>query len=818
MLLKERIIFSNSFNEAEFLRTLSKNNINTFGVRVLNDKELCSYILMKNGIKMSGSFITDKEETFIYYSFLKGVLDDSKNIKDAINSFRDCIDSDVTIEMEKFLSDDFDEKKSIIMKVYSLYKDYKKTNNLYDKHDMINFIIENKLKVSNVDIEIFKEFRLTYIMNKLITNVFDNIEEVSIFKYFKEYDNNINLIKAFGKKNEIDYIFNKINDENLKLDECQIVLIDTKDLPEVLTYIKKLSIPYTSSFGIPIIDTFPGKLLKSLIDLKNMNYGVDGYKKLFNNNCFNTEIIKEQLNNDSRKYNEFIKNLGWLRLRFFEDVEISNVYLDKDNNLDYTMFNALNSFKEDLNKGVLEFIYKYVNAETKDSIIAFDRMEELLELKSKYSLEIDDLTLLETLLPIATGGIVSSESKIHICGLDKAFSSLRKYNFIVGLDDGYPGNPKENYLIYDIEYNKTKSNIYVSTNEIKYKENLLKSFIKVCQNAYLIYPYYDILSLKDKNPSSIVYDEIIYDRNYNPTNIIEYGFKDSNITENINVIKSKINNEIGIDILKFDYKDVKIDSKLLFNKSFNPSSIRGFFDNKLAFVLSTILGVSIDDSDDVYTVMPSNEKGNIIHKIMEGFQKDMIDRTSFINDAIEKYDNYLLKKPAVIESQKEIDKNRFVSDVENIYDMDPNNRFIASEVAMSGSIGKVKLYGKFDRLEKTRDNKYIIVDYKTGSSMNHKSNDVISCIQGLIYAYLVELNGIKGENIKVSRVEFRYPRLNQVAYIEYNEDTKLDMINAIKELEDAIINNDFSCTKDLTEYSFIDKYKVLLSLFEEVRK
>ena len=105
MLFNEKLILANGFNEAEFLRTLAKNDINTFGLRVFNDMELCSYILMKNGIKMNGSFISDKEQSFIYYSFLKGVLEDSKNIKDAINSFRDCVDTDVLIEMEKILSE-----------------------------------------------------------------------------------------------------------------------------------------------------------------------------------------------------------------------------------------------------------------------------------------------------------------------------------------------------------------------------------------------------------------------------------------------------------------------------------------------------------------------------------------------------------------------------------------------------------------------------------------------------------------------------------------------------------------------------------------
>lgn len=815
MLFNEKLILANGCNEAEFLRTLAKNDINTFGLRVFNDMELCSYILMKNGIKMNGSFISDKEQSFIYYSFLKGVLEDSKNIKDAINSFRDCVDTDVLIEMEKVLSDNFIDKKNLITNAFKEYKKYKEDHNLYDKHDMINYIIDNNLKVKDVFVEYFLEQNNSYILKKMINNVFTDAKEVSIFTFFKEHSNNTTLIKAYGKKNEIDYIFNKINQDNLKLDECQIVLMDAKDMPEVLVYLNKYNIPFTAKDGIPFIDTKPGKLLKALLDLRQSNYGVDGYKKLFNNEVFKTEFLKALFekdgNNVDDRFKDFINNIGNLRLRFDEDVLVSNVYDD-------VMYNALNAFKNDLRGNILTFFYKYVNATMDEAIVALDKIEEVLNLKKKYNIEQDDLSLLENLLPIGIGGVASSESKIHISGLTSAFSSLRKYNFIVGLDDSYPGNPKENYLIYDDEFKKTKSDKYISTKVIENKEKLAKCFIKSCENAYLIYPYYDLLDLKDKNPSSIIYDEIIYDKNYNPTNLIEYGFKESRLTENINVIKSKINNEVAKEIKYSDYNDVEIDSTKLLDMQFSPSGIRSFFDNKLAFVFQTLFNISIDDTDDIYTVMPSKEKGNIIHKIMERFQKNKVNRDDFINKAKEEYDNYLLKRPAVLKSQIEIDKDRFITDVENMYDMDPGNTFVASEVLMMGSIGKIKFKGKFDRLEVTKDNKYIIVDYKTGNSMQHISNNVISCIQGLIYAYLVELNGIKGKKIKVSRVEFRYPHINQVAYIDYDEYNKLEMINAIKELEDAIIGSDFSCNKDLSEYSFIDKYKVLLSLFEEVRK
>ena len=189
MFFNEKIILANGFNEAEFLRTLAKNDINTFGLRVFNDMELCSYILMKNGIKMNGSFISDKEQSFIYYSFFKGVLEDSKNIKDAINSFRDCVDSDILIEMEKILSDNFIDKKNLITKAFKEYKKYKEDHNLYDKHDMINYIIDNNLKVKDVFVEYFLEQNNSYILKKMINNVFTDAKEASIFTFFKEHSN-----------------------------------------------------------------------------------------------------------------------------------------------------------------------------------------------------------------------------------------------------------------------------------------------------------------------------------------------------------------------------------------------------------------------------------------------------------------------------------------------------------------------------------------------------------------------------------------------------------------------------------------------------
>ena len=803
MLVKEKIILSNSFNEAEFLRCISKNGFDTLGVRVSNDIDLCSYILMKNGKKMSGTYINDKEADFIYFSFLGGVLNDSSNIRSAIDSFRDCVIGDALDEMNDYLSADFSKKKEVIINAYKKYIGYKKDNNLYDKHDMINFIIEKKLKVSDIDVEYFKEFDITKLMSEMINNVFDHVKKISIKDYFKNENNHKEIIKAYGKVNEIDYIFNKINDEKIKIDECQIVLLDNSYLTEVLTYAKKYNIPYTSTIGIPFIETNVGKLLKALIDLNNQGYGVDAYKRLFSNDAFNFSIIEKIFTRDGlfkvSKYDNFVKYAGWLRLRFYDDVDVKNIYND------YLVYNTLVTLKNDLKQGIMYFINKYVKDDLeKDN--ALNKINDILELKKKYNADIDDFKLLESLLSSNTNQSVSNSGMLHISGLDKAFSSIRKYNFIVGLDNDFPGNPKENYLIYDDEYAKTKSDIYLSVNIITNKINKAKTFIELCSNVYLIYSFYNLVDLKDKNPSSIIYDELA-----NRVKISTYSYEKSNLLENKKIIRAKSNNKVAI-VRKTDWSDVKLDSKTLLNKTYSASKIHLFFDNRFAFIFECFLGISLDSEDNMYTALPGNEKGNIIHKLMENFDKNRKTKQELLDEADKLFKQFMEKRPPVITAQANKDYQVLIKDVENAYDMDLGNECIKSEHPFyDKKVGNIYINGTVDRIEKARNGEYIIVDYKTGNYIEHENDDVKSCIQGLIYAYFVE----EELGINVSKIEFRYTHFKETRHIDYDPVTKQEMIDCIKEIEDAIRNNEFN---SINESQFNDKYKKLLSLYEEVNR
>ncbi len=810
--INEKIIFSNNLNETELLRTLSKNNHNTFGVRVLNDVEICSYILIHNGKSLNGRYITDTEQAFIYLSILGGYLDDSINVKDSINSFRDCIIINTLDEMKNILSDKYKIKKDTIVNAYEKYIKYKKINNLYDKHDMIEYIIINDLEINNVSIEYFKEFDISKSFKDMLNNSFNNVKEISITNYIKVKNNpNIDIVKAYGKTNEIESIFNKINKDNIALDKCQIILTNSNDMIELLPYLYKYNIPYTKGIGVPFIETKPAKLLKILLDLKDNNYGVDGYKALFKSNVFNSKIFKELFMEDGKlnlyKYNDFIKYAGWLRIGFDNIVNINNSLYNEN------VSKALNILNEDMKKGILHFIDKYVkdDVNNKASIIKMDSL--IYFAKIVYKLNVKDDELLKTLFSKFVNKEISNNGSIHITNIDNSFASLRDYNFIIGLDEDYPGNPKENYLIYDEEYKKTGSDLYISKNIVDRKINRVKKIIEISNNTILSYSYYGLFDLKEKNPSSIIYDLLSDNKECKL-----FNFLSSNLDENKNIIDARINNnEAEINNKKYD---INYNSDYLLSKYYSPSQISGFFDNKISFVLSSIFDVQIDDEDDPYTVIQANEYGTLIHSLMEGFNKSKISKEEFINKALKMYNELLEKRPPIIKTSELKLKEEFENTISNLYDMENiNSECILYENKIDDiEISGIKFKGKFDRIEKDGNGKYILVDYKTGKNIKHKENDPETCLQGLIYAYMIEHTNnsiIKSKNIKISRIEFRYPYYKKSIPIEYSKENENEMINKIEIFKEAILNHDFTCTEEEMG-KYYEKYQKLLSLYKEV--
>ena len=152
-----QIIYSDVLNQTELLRTLSKNNQKTLGLRVLNTYDLVLLIYSKLCLTKSGGYLSNEEQDFIYYKLLNpSCFGDGVNVKNAINSFRDTGNGNTPNELEAFLSDDFNKKKSYILDAFTKYNEYKANNNLYDLYDLL-YAIKDKAEPLNIELTYYSD-------------------------------------------------------------------------------------------------------------------------------------------------------------------------------------------------------------------------------------------------------------------------------------------------------------------------------------------------------------------------------------------------------------------------------------------------------------------------------------------------------------------------------------------------------------------------------------------------------------------------------------------------------------------------------------
>ena len=202
---------------------------------------------------------------------------------------------------------------------------------------------------------------------------------------------------------------------------------------------------------------------------------------------------------------------------------------------------------------------------------------------------------------------------------------------------------------------------------------------------------------------------------------------------------------------------------------------------------------------------------------MQYFDKNKFrDENKFVNYGLALFDDFLKTKPPVIEESAIKEREYFERGLRNFYRSDPANKLLYSEYSIyKTNICGVNFRGTFDRLEVDKSGRYILVDYKTGSTNKHVSNDVLSCMQGLIYAAMIEYEKKLG-NIKIYKCEFRYPFIDDSSYILYDENTRQQLMDKIQDFIYAIENHDFGF--DPKKQIYVDKYEHLISLMKELRR
>ncbi len=160
--------------------------------------------------------------------------------------------------------------------------------------------------------------------------------------------------------------------------------------------------------------------------------------------------------------------------------------------------------QESLEKGRASFIKEYLVDVTPLDEAVISNIEAVEKASKEYGF--DQKEILRDLIQGTANRKVAKSGCLYITDINSAISSLRKHVFIIGLDSNFPGGPKENYLIFDEEYDKTGSNYYNSKEIVRRKEKVLRALINASEDLYLTYPYFELAALEDNNPSSVFFD------------------------------------------------------------------------------------------------------------------------------------------------------------------------------------------------------------------------------------------------------------------------------------------------------------------------
>ena len=805
--LKNRIIYSDTLNETEFLRTLAKQGINTLGVRVMNAYDLSLFILSKLGISEKRRYLNNKEQDFVYYTCANTkVFGDASNIRSAINSFRDTFKGNKPEDLDPLLDGNYKEKHDAIISAFKAYFDYKQKNKCYDQYDLLYDLNQNPQKL---DDEIYYFDDLPF--SELALSVFKNYFSITVLSFaslLETKDNNILGFSCFGKNNEIANVVNKINNK-LKLDQCLVVLVNSNDAVDLTSAFDKFQIPYTSSLGIPFSQTNVGRLILTLKKMEMLDWGIDAYKVLFDAPYFSKDKYTSALSNQY-DYDNFLKYTGWLRPSFDKSLINVDESLYQREFANYqAVCEAIQLVCNGINNGSTFFDFVKNNVVEDDhNFEALQLLKQYQTLCAEYGVGFKDIA--DALLSSTISKHISKSGAIHICSLEQAFSSIRENVFVIGLDSDFPGNPKENYLIFDEEYLGMGAKQYTSTSVVKKKEALMNLLIKCAKNGYLSYAYYNTIDTKASNPSSVLMNI--------PTT--EFTYEDDLLTSNHLAIQNYNDGKLSKPVN--GHSPYAYQNDVLLNKVYSPSKIVDFFDleKRLKFFLEVLFDVFEDEEDDPYSVINAIDKGNLFHRVVMYFDKKKYPlMDAFVNKGLQAFDEFLLKKPPITKEAGEKERELFKKALINFYTTDPGNKCLESEKRLDvQEIEEVKFKGKLDRLEVDKLGNIILVDYKTNSSKpSHEENDPITCIQGLIYAEMVEQQLGK----KVQRVEFRYPFIPTSIQIACNKINMDEMHNLIKQFKDVITNGDFDI---ITEYGkqvahkYINKYTHLVSLMKELTK
>ena len=173
--------------------------------------------------------------------------------------------------------------------------------------------------------------------------------------------------------------------------------------------------------------------------------------------------------------------------------------------------------------------------------------------------------------------------------------------------------------------------------------------------------------------------------------------------------------------------------------------------------------------------------------MMEQLGGAELSRDEFLKTAGDCFDRFIRQHPPLIADRIAPERERFLEMMETAYAMETGREVLLEEeeIHCTHETG-VKLHGYPDRVEKMEDGSCLIVDFKSKRKIDHLADDIDTCLQVVLYAYLMEQRGLK-----VSGAEYRYIRLGETVTCRYDDEMKRQLAERLTAFRSSMESGTF---------------------------
>lgn len=664
---------------------------------------------------------------------------------------------------------------------------------------------------------------------------------------------------CYGAPNEVEYILSEIYNwffgEGVELDCCTVAVSDPVTYGQLFFDLAVLyDIPISFGCGIPITNSSPARLLSCYVHwITDGFYGTDALRGMLLSDHFDRTKLgalihkrgadKGFTEKEFFSWGTFCGVAGGIRLRndrkfneerireweesVNEEAEEAGAESGRNRELQNKLryMPAIRILAEVLALPPGEFLAEYAHirkgSETfSEQLImrldqsAVETIRRELQIIFEAAPEENQDELLKNVLSLSVCREKSEPGKLHVTTIEKAPASIRKRLYLVGLSaDKYPGNQRENYLMLDsdILLFGDKALAYTSAGRIEQKRKQILRLVRTATSldceVYLSYPGLDVSDLKKKNASALIYEiyRVLCGREVSAEELEEK-------TEKIPYFEPMLSAGRKVGEAYVEGKQIRTVARPSVTPApvpgdltleYSPTALEIFFSCPKRFMLKHILCLEEPEENDPLEVLPANKQGTLVHSLMEKLANSGMNKEDFLLLS-EKYFNRLMREnPPVIRERIQTVWEEFREMMDQAYDKNHSQVVLSAEeeIHCTHADTGVNVYGYPDRVEQRSDGSCLIVDFKSGRTLRHKMDDINTCFQVVLYAYLIEA----GQH-KVSGGEFRYLRQDEAITCRYDGDMQKRLTEKLDDFRQAMQNGKFPAAPSSEEACSFCKY------------